>query len=297
MAWQLIVLRLDAEQLERAEALLSLAGAQSLSICDAADHALLEPGPGETPVWPSLVLRALFPPDRGLGAFARTLQAALGPQCSPGLETLADEDWMTAWRQNAEPQEFGAGFWVVPADAAPDSTRAKPLRLGMGLAFGTGRHATTALCLEWLATHELDRAAVLDFGCGSGILALAALKLGARQAWAVDNDPQALLAAGENARLNALEDAIWIGGPEALPPVQADVILANIVAGTLKTHAAWLASSARPAAAIVLSGILEHQHADVESAYAPYFDEFQCTARDGWVRLVGRRKDGAERPD
>ena len=294
MAWQRLVLHVDAGDLARAESLLSIAGAQSLSISDGADEPLLEPAPGETPLWRSLELSALFPTDVELAGLCDALETALGPATAPAVESLDDEDWIAAWRQRIAPCEFGARLWVVPAEASLEPMPGRELRLGMGLAFGTGRHATTSLCLEWLATRTLDDGDVLDFGCGSGILALAALTLGARRAWAVDNDPQALLATADNAKLNGFDAAIWIGDLDALPPIRADVVLANIVAGTLVVHAGRLAACARPGASIVLSGILESQRADVESAYAAYFEAFECASSDGWVRLVGRRKAPAQ---
>jgi ribosomal protein L11 methyltransferase len=160
----------------------------------------------------------------------------------------------------------------------------------MGLAFGTGQHPTTALCLEWLARQRLSDLTVLDFGCGSGILALAALKLGAAYAFACDHDPQALTATGENARLNDLERRLWIGEPQSLPELEADVIMANIVAGTLIALAEQFAALATQGTSLVMSGLLTEQSADVESAFAAHFADFERAERDGWVRLVGRRK-------
>jgi ribosomal protein L11 methyltransferase len=289
VAWQQLILHLRAEELPQAEALLELAGALALSIGDAADHPLIEPAPGETPLWPSVEVRALFTADRDLGRLGKVLRETLRTERIPAIEALADARWTDAWREHITVRELGGGFAVIPADTPAASAPPRHLKLHMGLAFGTGQHATTALCLEWLAAQRLAGLTVLDFGCGSGILALAALKLGAARAYACDNDPQALTATGDNASLNGLHRALWVGEPQSLPPLQTDVILANIVAGTLTALAERFAACAARGAAIVLSGILAEQRNDVESAYAAYFEDFCHTQRDGWTCVVGRR--------
>jgi ribosomal protein L11 methyltransferase len=290
--WQQLILRLDAEDLPRAEALLRLAGAEAVSIADDADFPLLEPAPGELPIWPTVAVRALFPVEAELDGLRSMLGAALQTSSPPEIAPLTEADWIHAWRQRITAREFGAGLWVTPADAPDEPYARRQLRMHMGLAFGTGQHPTTALCLEQLTTLPLAGARVLDYGCGSGILALAALRLGAEYAWAVDNDPQAVAATADNASLNDLRRALWSGLPQDLPPVEADLILANIVAGTLVDLAPRFAARAGPRAAIVLSGILSAQRRDVQSAYTPYFEGFRHTTRDGWVCLVGHRKIG-----
>jgi ribosomal protein L11 methyltransferase len=283
--WQQLILRGAAEELPRMEALLRLAGAQAVSLADDADFPLLEPGPGETPIWPTVIVRALFPGDVDLRGLQRVLRAT-------EVVSVLDEDWIDSWRQRIMARDFGRGFWVTPTDSPEEPRAAHQLRLRMGLAFGTGQHATTALCLEWLTAYDLAGKRMLDYGCGSGILALAALTLGASYAWAVDSDPQAITATGENARDNDLLGSLWAGLPENLPCVEADVIVANIVAGVLVDLAPALADQARPNAVIALSGILVAQRGQVEAAYAPYFDGFSHTTRDGWVCLSARRKAG-----
>jgi ribosomal protein L11 methyltransferase len=198
------------------------------------------------------------------------------------------EDWRRNWRQRVDARRFGARLTLVPAEeTAPD---AAALRLHMGLAFGTGEHPTTALCLEWLDRNVGTGSRVLDYGCGSGVLALAALKLGAHFAYAVDNDPQALAATNDNARLNGL-GSLWIGPPESLPAVEVDLIVANILAGPLEHLAPAFAARARPGCVLALSGILEAQAEQVEHAYAPFFEGFEYEIRDGWARLTARRTD------
>jgi ribosomal protein L11 methyltransferase len=162
----------------------------------------------------------------------------------------------------------------------------------MGLAFGTGEHPTTSLCLDWLERHVASGSTLLDYGCGTGVLALAALVLGARQAFAVDNDDQALLATRTNAELNGLTDRLAVSAPEALPAVAVDVLAANILAGPLVQLAPKFATYVRPGGRLVLSGVLEAQAAYVAAAYAPYFGELEPALRDGWVRLAGRRNAG-----
>jgi ribosomal protein L11 methyltransferase len=290
VAWQQLILRLRAEELPQAEALLRLAGAQAVAIGAATDDPIFEPGPGAAPLWSRVEIRALFAGDVDLGRLAALLEGAVQSASGPAIAPLEDRDWLGAWRQRITPRAFGGGFWVVPADAPADVPDGCRLRLHMGLAFGTGQHATTAMCLEWLAAHPPRAATVLDFGCGSGVLALAALKLGARRAWAVDHDPQAIAATEENARLNDLGESLWVGSPDALPRVQVDLILANIVAGTLVGLVPRFAALAKPGASIVLTGILADQAAAVELAYGADFADFDRASSDGWVRIMARRQ-------
>jgi ribosomal protein L11 methyltransferase len=287
--WQQLTLTLDAARIPKAEALLQLAGAQALSFDDAEDDPVLEPLPGQTPLWPRVSLRALFPMDLDLGPLCRVLTDACAPRA---LRTapLEDSQWQKTSRP-IPPRRIGTRLWLSSADhtsenAAAESTQVK---LHMGLAFGTGEHPTTALCLEWLDTNVRPGARVLDYGCGSGILAIAALALGADRAWAVDNDPQALTATLANAELNGVSHRLMVGLPAELPPLAVDVIVANILAGPLELLAPTLIGYLAAHGAVVLSGILEHQRAAVQTAYAPYFVSFSSIERDGWVRIEARR--------
>jgi ribosomal protein L11 methyltransferase len=184
---------------------------------------------------------------------------------------------------------IGKRLWLAPAGDASAPHDRLAVRIHMGLAFGTGEHPTTALCLEWLERHAAPHTTVLDYGCGSGILALAALALGARFAYAVDNDDQALTATRANAALNGAVDRLFVGSPESLPAVAVDLLLANILAGPLIALAPAFARHVVPGGMLVLSGILERQAAAVASAYAPFFGPLEQATRDGWVRLAGRR--------
>jgi ribosomal protein L11 methyltransferase len=216
LTWQQLTLSIDSAEAECAEALLTLAGALALAFDDAGDDPVLEPLPGSTPLWPTVNIRALFPATLDLLPLCRVLQSSLSLRAPIAVQTLAD-DWRSAPKE-ITPRPVGRRLWIAPAGsaAAPPSGRVG-IRLNMGLAFGTGAHPTTALCLEWLDANVVPGATLLDYGCGSGVLAVAALALGAHRAWAVDNDPQALAATADNARLNGVEEKLWIGPPEALP--------------------------------------------------------------------------------
>jgi len=226
---QQISVELDRDSAPHAEALLSLAGALALSFDDAADAPLFEPELGTTPLWPSVRLRALFPADVDIGAVADIVRDSVGGMSDIEIAAVTQADWSDGLRQNVAPRRFGKSLYLMPADAhTPDGMTA--VKLNMGLAFGTGQHATTALCLEWLDAHPPRGAKVYDYGCGSGVLAIAALRLGAEFAWCSDLDPQAATATRTNAALNGVADAIWVGTPSDLPPISPDLVLANILA-------------------------------------------------------------------
>ena len=295
MAQQRFRFRLRAAEVPAAEALLELAGAEALSLCDAGDTPVLEPPVGETPLWPEVELSALFAADADLEPLAATLRGVLAGGADIDIARLEDEDWQRGGSQRIEPRRFGR-LWLTSADAADRSRGTRQLRLHMGLAFGTGRHPTTALCLQWLGENPpLDRR-VLDYGCGSGVLALAAHTLGAAHCWAVDNDPQALTATAENARLNGIEQALWIGPPEALFDIEVEIVMANILAGPLERLAKRFADCLVPGGTVVLSGILAAQRDRVEAAYAPGFRDFDCETLGDWIRLVGTRRDQEPAP-
>jgi len=185
---------------------------------------------------------------------------------------------------------FGQRIWLAPADDAAVPAGRIGIRLHMGLAFGTGEHLTTALCLDWLDAHVRRGATLLDYGCGSGVLAIAALALGASHAWATDNDPQALVATRSNAELNGALERVAIATPGSLPALTVDIVAANILAGPLMALAPLLAAHVRPGGALVLAGILSTQAAQVAQAYAPYCTDFAHTTEQGWVRIAAVRR-------
>jgi len=270
-------------------------GALSVTLQDAADQPLFEPPPGATPLWSQVRVTALFEAGADLTRIRARLAERFGAACAERLqaEPLDDRDWVRAWMDGYAPMRFGERLWIVPTGfAAPDPDGVN-LLLDPGLAFGTGTHPTTALCLEWLDAHPpLDRC-VIDYGCGSGILGIAALKLGARTVWAVDNDPQALTATRDNAERNGVADRVrtCLPGqlPERVPGLQADLLLANILANPLIELAPRFAALVRPGGNLVLSGILAGQAEDVAAAYRAAFTLEPPAQREDWVRLDGRK--------
>jgi ribosomal protein L11 methyltransferase len=286
---QQLTLQLDAAAVATAEALLELAGAESIALADAGDDPVLEPLPETTPLWPHVTLRAVFPADAELASVGELLRSACTVR-DVRVTVLRDADWQAAIRQVFKARAFGQRIWLAPADDAAVPAGRIGIRLHMGLAFGTGEHPTTALCLDWLDTHVRPGATVLDYGCGSGVLAIAALALGASRAWATDSDPQALVATRSNAELNGAAQRLTIAAPEALPAVTVDIVAANILAGPLIALAPRLAAHIRPGGALVLAGILSTQAAEVTQAYAPYCTDFAQTSEQGWVRLAAIRR-------
>ena len=283
-----LTLELAAEHVPQAEALLMLAGAETIALEDAADDPVFEPEPSTTPLWPTVTLHAVFGGDADLAPL-RDLLAATFPNTSVVVEALPDAAWRPGLARGVRARPIGARLWLAPADEPHVPAGRIVVRIHMGLAFGTGEHPTTALCLDWLERHVTSGSTLLDYGCGTGVLGLAALVLGAHGALAVDNDEQALLATRANAELNGLTERLLVCSPEELPATQVDVLAANILAGPLVELATRFAAHVRPGGLVVLSGVLEAQAARVAAAYAPYFDELEHASRDGWVRLTGRR--------
>lgn len=271
------------------------AGATSITLEDAEDNPVLEPAPGTTPLWPSVRLRALFESNADRDAIRATL-AALGESApEPQFEVIEDRAWEREWLKDFRPMQFGTRLWVCPGGQLPtaplaDDESRVTLLLDPGLAFGTGTHPTTALCLEWLDAADLAGKRVLDYGCGSGILAIAALKLGAIEAVAVDIDEQALIATRENAARNDVESRLRIAGVDQIGEFAPDIVLANILAEPLLELAPRFAEMLAPGGRIVLSGVLVSQASDIARRYAPWFDIAPAALRDEWARLDGVRR-------
>ncbi len=303
MAFVEWVMKCDAREHARVEAGLMDAGALSVTLLDAdagtpAEVAVLEPGVGETPIWPSVELHALF--DAGVDrAWVENCCAGLllpKAMVSGAWHEVADQAWERAWLADFKPMRFGRRTFIVPSThevpAEADDVEAAVVRLDPGLAFGTGTHATTSLCLEWLDGLALEGATVADVGCGSGVLAIAALKLGAALAIGIDNDPQALIASRDNAERNDVSARLELLDASATPRAAADAIVANILAGTLIQHASRIVSWGRPGAFIAVSGVLPGQQAEeVAAAFLPWCGMLARTERDGWVRLSGRLRE------
>jgi ribosomal protein L11 methyltransferase len=277
-------------------------GALSVTLLDAADDPVLEPLPGAMPLWPTVVVSAVFPADADMTSVRNALAGT--PGLDPllvaeksVLEAVADRAWEREWLEDFRPMRFGGRLWVCPGGQRPPAAEgpATPvlLELDPGLAFGTGTHATTALCLEWLdsgASQWPADASMIDYGCGSGILAIAALLLGARHAVAMDIDPQALIATRENAARNGVADRLRATDDPDCGGVPADVLVANILAGPLVELAPRLSALVRPGGRIALSGLLLEQVSAVTEAYRPWFDIDLAGAREDWGLLTGLRR-------
>jgi ribosomal protein L11 methyltransferase len=279
----------DAE-LEQVEQALLGCGAQSLTYRDAEDNPVLEPAPGETPLWPTVRVCGLFLADTDPVQVTRALGQRLGHQAPVTIEPLAEQDWARAWMMHFKPMRFGRRLWIYPSWRAAPDPGAVNIELDPGLAFGTGTHATTALCLEWLDTHTPWDLELVDYGCGSGVLTLAALKLGARHVWAVDIDPQALQATLSNAQRNRLAgDRLDIVPSDRAPTAPVDVVVANILSGTLVNLCPILTRLTRRGGTVVLSGILGQQIDEVIDAYRRYFRFAPPRIRLDWALLEGTR--------
>lgn len=297
MPWLELSLTVRAEQQPRVEEALDDLGALSITLQDADaetpdEQAIFEPGVGELPLWPTITLNALFEADtdrRGLGEALGDLLPWLEPE-QMLFRDVADEDWERAWMDQFKPMPFGRRLWIYPWNIEPPVDEdIVVVRLDPGLAFGSGTHPTTALCLAWLDSLDLQGKSVMDFGCGSGILAIAALKLGAASAVGVDNDPQALIASADNAERNEVADRLTVYLPEDLIAEPADVFIANILAGPLGELAPTFAAAARPGAPFAISGILHGQEEELLARYAEWFDDLRVDTQEDWVRISGRR--------
>jgi len=281
----------QAEQLAEA---LEAAGALSVSLADSGDDALFETAPGPAMLWRHTRVVGLFPNDSDTDAILAQVQRALNLASPPGyhLERLQNQDWARAWRAHFQPRRYGNRLWVCPHGETPPDPEATNLFLDPGLAFGTGSHPTTALCLEWLEQTDIRKQTVIDYGCGSGILGIAAIKLGASRVWAVDIDRQALESTRSNATANGVGCRIDTRlTDETLPAGQAvDVLLANILANPLIELAEYFAVLLPVGSRLVLSGILAEQAEAVSAAYRPHFEITHLGQLEEWVRIDALRK-------
>lgn len=298
MPWIQLQIPADPDNADQLEDLLMEMGSDAVSMEDAADQPLYEPDPGTTPLWSQTTVTGLFQSDRDIDQLCADVRDAwhqATQQTLPDIDVtlVEDKDWERAWMDDFEPLKFGDRLWIVPSwHDAPDPDAAN-LMLDPGLAFGTGTHPTTALCLEWLDGQDMHNRQVTDYGCGSGILGLAALLLGADHVVGVDTDPQALDASRENARRNGVaDDRLSLYLPANEPNAVTDVMLANILAQPLIGLAPHLAKLTKPGGDLVLSGILSHQAREVMSAYEPWFIMDEPEQREEWIRLTGRRNNG-----
>jgi len=298
--WLELSLTVRADQQARVEHALEDLGALSVTLSDADvdtpdERAIFEPGVGQTPVWQALVLQALFAADTDRAGLVHAL-TDLVPELIPeqlSFREVADQDWTRVWMDRFQPLQFGARLWIYPWNIEPPrDVDAVIVRLDPGLAFGTGTHPTTALCLEWLDAlgNTLEGKTLIDFGCGSGVLAIAALKLGAARVLGIDNDPQALAASRDNAARNGVSEKMDLYLPEQFPQIHADVLVANILAGPLGELAPLFAAHTKPGGALALSGILRGQEQELLERYAGWFEVLDVATREDWVRISGTRR-------
>ncbi len=276
---------------DTAEAACFECGASSVTYTDTRDDPVLEPAPGEFRLWPATRLQALFPGNMDAVAVSHALAAALGIPVERIVATdVADRAWEREWLKDFHAMRFGKRLWVSPHHEPVTDPLAVVVHLDPGLAFGTGTHPTTALCLEWLDQNLASGESVIDYGCGSGILAVAAVKLGARQACGFDIDPQALIATRENAAANGVQSQVIVCESAEDLPRPVDVVVANILSGPLCALAPSFAALVRPGGALVLAGLMEHQAREVTQAHDAWFDMRSFAKRDDWVGLSGRRR-------
>jgi ribosomal protein L11 methyltransferase len=291
MAWLQIVVQTSGDQVDTVSEAFNSMGALSVTVLDAGDEPLLEPAPGETPLWSSVRLVALFSVDNDVALLRSALQTLLpGLSADIQIEILEDQDWSNTWRDSFSAMRFGEHLWVCPVGEMPQQSDAVVVHLDPGMAFGTGTHATTAMCLRWLDAHLPTDQRVIDYGCGSGILAIAALKLSAAHVSAVDIDPQALLATQENARRNGCGEAIKVLHPDELEAGKADLLIANILANPLIELAEDFSLRVKQGGQVVLTGILSEQAGSVQAAYQPAFDFAPPVGDEEWVLLAGTRR-------
>jgi len=287
--WLQISLTVDKSRAPLIELLFENLGAEAVTLGDAGDEPMLEPGPGEMPLWQATRVTGLFTgstdPDELRGAINLALSADVGRSMT--LERLEDRDWERSWLDLFQPMRFGRRLWIRPGGSAIDQADAVIVDLDPGLAFGTGTHPTTALCLEWLDGQDVTGKQVIDFGCGSGILGIAALKLGATSVVAVDHDPQALIATRDNADRNNVGDRLRTVAGSDLEDTDADVVLANILANVLIKLSPQIGALVRPGGKLALSGLLTEQAAGVADAYQPEFTFASPQTRENWALLHG----------
>jgi ribosomal protein L11 methyltransferase len=297
MNWQQLKIQIIPEHVDFIEPQLLAAGAVSITYLDAEDQPVFQEELDSTPLWDSLVLCALFEEDTELGELLSWLgsNASIVNRASLEVEKIEDQAWERSWMDNFSAMQFGEKLWICPSWQEPPDPTATNIMLDPGLAFGSGSHATTALCLQWLATQDLQGKDIVDYGCGSGILAIAAALLGAQSVQGVDNDPQAVLATNDNCERNGLlQGRVGTFLPEEYDsistPESVDILLANILAAPLLSLASKFASLVKPHGSIVLSGLLAEQADAITEVYSEWFEMSAAVQREDWIRLSGIKR-------
>ncbi len=289
MSWHQISVITDQNTALEVSDFFSEIGAVSVTYMDAEDQPVYEPAPGETKIWNQTKVIALFELDHNPES-VKTLTSSRfkdKPLSDWFYETLKDQTWERTWMKHYHPMKFGDSLWVCPTGQEKIEDRTICMTLDPGLAFGTGTHATTALCLKWLANHNLKNKTVIDYGCGSGILAVASLLLGAKEAYAIDIDPQAITATLANAEKNNVQDKIKCCLPEQFTSLQADIVIANILAQPLCELSESITALLKPSGQLVLSGILKEQADSVINAYQNSIQIKSPVTQEDWCRLDG----------
>ncbi|MDU0353498.1 50S ribosomal protein L11 methyltransferase [Paraglaciecola aquimarina] len=292
MPWIQLKINHQAEYAEQIGDMLSANGAQAVTFVDAKDTPMYEPKPGEVMLWPDTQVVGLYDASHDMQRVISQLEKSkiLGKNFNHKLDQLEDKDWEREWMENFHPMQFGKRLWICPSwRDVPDPT-AVNVMLDLGLAFGTGTHPTTSLCLRWLDNLTLTESLVVDFGCGSGILGIAAIKLGAKRVVGIDIDPQALLASQDNANRNNIGDLIELYLPQDQPQLEADVVLANILAAPLRELREVITAYCKPGGKLVLSGILDNQAAEINDLYSQDFEMEPIEIDGEWARVSGVRR-------
>lgn len=290
--WIQIKLRTTNQSADTIAELLEQLGALAVSYTDAEDSPILEPKPGERRLWPNTEVTGLLEQGTDPKPILAVLKQLLGDHIPMVATTLEDKNWIRAWMDQFKPLKFGQHLWICPSWLSVDEKDSVVVMLDPGLAFGTGTHPTTSLCLSYLDSLDLKDKDVLDYGCGSGILAIAALKLGANSASGVDIDEQALIASKENAKRNGVEDKLQLvmGTDKKLDLPQFPITVANILAGPLAELEPIIASLTQSGGKLALSGILTEQADSVIEAYSKDFVMNKVKDLDGWALLTGTKK-------
>ncbi|AUZ80387.1 50S ribosomal protein L11 methyltransferase [Aeromonas sp. ASNIH1] len=290
MPWIQIRINATAKTADKVSNMLLGRGAQAVTFMDAKDVPVYEPMPGETPLWGETEVMGLFDAETDPAPTIAFFQQIFGEDVGYKVEQLEDKDWVREWMDHFHPMQFGERLWICPSWRDVPNPDAVNVMLDPGLAFGTGTHPTTALCLQWLDGLDLAGKTVVDFGCGSGILGIAALKLGAARVIGIDIDPQAIQASRDNAERNGVADQIELYLPADQPQdVEADVVVANILAGPLRELAPLIAGHGKAGSLMALSGVLESQVPELETIYGQWFEMDPTAVKEEWCRLSGRK--------
>jgi ribosomal protein L11 methyltransferase len=293
MPWIQLRLSANEETAEKYSDWLVACGSQAVTFIDAKDTPIYEPLPGDEVIyWSNTVVMGLFDASHDMDKVISYLQGIHPDKAAMRykLEQLEDKDWEREWMDNFHPMKFGERLWICPSWCEVPEPEAVNVMLDPGLAFGTGTHPTTALCLTWLDGLDLQDKIVVDFGCGSGILSLAALKLGAKKVIGIDIDPQALQASLANAKRNYVDDRLELYLPKDQPTLKADIVVANILAGPLRELAPIIMAYVGDQGLLALSGVLEEQAQSLQNIYGQCCDMAPVTVQEEWVRLNGQKK-------